>query len=83
MLALVLPYKPFVEKALFQAAPSELLPLACDATWEEGVSVLWNEVLLPLGYAPLAVSRLPYLCEGDLHSDFYALDDVILVLRKT
>ncbi len=82
MLALVLPYKPFVERALSQARPSERLPLSCSATWEEGVSILWSEVLRPLGYSPLAISRLPYLCEGDLHEEYYALDDVIFMLEK-
>ena len=43
---------------------------------------LWGRVLQPLGFSLVAVARLPYLCEGDLHSEFYWLDDAVLVLRK-
>lgn len=82
LIALVLPYKPFVENTFLQSKPAEELPISA-ASWEEGVSLLWSEVLRPLGYAPLAVSRLPYLCEGDMNSEYFALDDVVLVLQKT
>ena len=50
--------------------------------WEEGVGALWTHVLHPLGFTPVAVSRLPYLCEGDLHQEVYHLDDAVIVLRK-
>jgi len=50
--------------------------------WEEGLGALWTHVLCPLGFTPVAVTRLPYLCEGDFHQEFYYLDDAVLVLRK-
>ena len=81
LIALVLPYGPFVEKYSTQARPSEELPVD-NSSWEAGVNTLWENVLRPLGYSPLAVSRVPYLCEGDMDTEYYALDDVLLALRK-
>ena len=81
IIALVLPYEPFVENHSMKSDPSEQLPIY-KHSWE-GVSCLWKEVLEPLGYSPLAITRLPYFCEGDINADYYTLDDAILVLRKT
>lgn len=81
VIALVLPYEPFVENHSLQSEPSEELPIN-NTSWETGVSSLWEEVLKPLGYTPLALSRVPYLCEGDMNQDYYALDDAILVLKS-
>lgn len=61
--------------------PSETLPMDGDA-WEDDVSSLWTEVLKPMGFNLEAVTRLPYICEGDLDVDYYALDDAVLVLSK-
>ena len=52
------------------------------ASWEEEVANLWINLLHPLGLELRAVTRLPYLCEGDTQEEFYSLDDVFLVLRK-
>lgn len=81
VIALVLPYEPFVENHSLQSEPSEELPID-NTSWETGVSSLWEKVLKPLGYTPLALSRVPYLCEGDMNQDYYALDDAILVLKS-
>jgi SAM-dependent methyltransferase len=81
ILAVVLPFKPFVEKGARQTQPSECLPVR-GGKWEEGVCDLVSEVLQPLGFSLMSLSKLPYLCEGDLHSDFFALQDAILVLSK-
>lgn len=82
VIALVLPYGPFVENHSLQAEPSEVLPID-NESWEEGVTSLWKHVLSPLGYTPLALSRVPYLCEGDMGTNYYALDDAVFVLRRT
>ena len=82
ILALVLPYDPFVERGLLKVPPTECLPIL-SKTWEEGVAKLWTKVLRPMGFEPLAVARVPYLCEGDLHVEYYSLDDAVLVLRKS
>ena len=64
-----------------QATPTEKLPVRGER-WEEGVSDLVTGVLQPLGFSLLSVSKLPYLCEGDLHNDWFILQDIILVLSK-
>ena len=61
--------------------PSEVLAVEGEG-WEEGVCALWTNVLRPLGLTPVAITRLPYLCEGDLHEEFYYLDDAVIVLKK-
>ena len=81
ILALVLPYDPFVEHGLLKLPPTEFLPIS-STTWEGGVTKLWTKVLRPIGFEPLALARVPYLCEGDIHVEYYSLDDVIFVLRK-
>ncbi len=82
VIALVHPYEPFVERHMSQSRPSEELPIS-NESWERGVSSLWENVLRPLGYAPLAISRVPYMCEGDFNQGYYTLDDALLVLKKT
>ena len=82
LLALVLPYEPFVEKGPAQAEPVESLPLTKVEGWEDGVKTVWESTLKPLGFELVSVSRLPYLCEGDLNQDYYSLDDAVFVLRK-
>ncbi len=82
IIALVLPYEPFVENHSRQSEPLEELPLD-NGCWEMGVSSLWERVLSPLGYTPLAISRLPYFCEGDMSTDYYMLADCIFILRRT
>lgn len=64
-----------------QAQPSEKLPVR-SGKWEEGVCELVKDVLQPLGFSLVSVSKLPYLCEGDLHTDWFALQDIVLVLTK-
>ena len=81
ILALVHPYDPFVERGLLKLPPSECLPVS-SKSWEEGVATLWTKVLQPMGFEPLALARVPYLCEGDLHVEYYSLDNAIVVLRK-
>ncbi len=82
LLTLVLPYQPFVESWASQAPPTEVLPLNEGDCWEEGVGELWEKTLKPLGFELMAVSRLPYLCEGDLNQDYFSLDDAVFVLKK-
>lgn len=81
IIALVLPYQPLVETYSIQTHPTEQLPLS-NSSWEENVSTLWKKVLQPLGYLPVAVSRVPYISEGDLNKNYYTLDDVIFVLKR-
>jgi len=50
-------------------------------TFEEQVTSLVENVLVPAGFEVETFSRLPYLCEGDMYHSFYTLNDVILVLK--
>lgn len=81
IIALVLPFAPFVEQGARKVQPSETLEIQGDS-WEEGVATLWKNVLAPLSFQPVALARLPYISEGDLSKDYYILDNAVLVLRK-
>lgn len=50
-------------------------------TWEEQVTNFSNEVFRVVGFEVEAVTRLPYLCEGDMYKDYYVLDDAVFVLK--
>lgn len=36
-----------------------------------------------MGFKVEAVTRLPYLCEGDMYNDYYVLDDAVFVLKAS
>lgn len=42
---------------------------------------LSSEVFSKVGLEVEAVTRLPYLCEGDMYKDYYLLNDAVFVLR--
>ena len=50
-------------------------------TWEEQVTSMSNDVFREAGLVVEAVTRLPYLCEGDMYKDYYVLDDAVFVLK--
>lgn len=78
LLAIVLPFSPYVE---FGVGNHQMQHLnICGKTFEEQVQSLTKNVLEPLGYVLERFSRLPYLCEGDLHHSFYYLSDAVFVL---
>ena len=111
ILALVLPFKPFVENSESSSfvpnhilqmrtgdgtygKPIEALDISGD-TWEENVESLgrlitwvltWRDgraaedVFGPLSLRVDAVSRTPYLCQGDNFKPYYVLRDTIFVL---
>ncbi|XP_042874645.1 protein-L-histidine N-pros-methyltransferase-like [Penaeus japonicus] len=81
VVALVLPFSPYVEYGAADNLPSEELGIT-GSTIEEQVNSLANEVFPSLGFQLDRWSRLPYLCEGDLDQAFYWLPDVVLVLKK-
>jgi len=82
LLAVVLPFRPFVEKGIYKLQPTEQLHLSRNATWELAVEEMWQKVLMPLGFKLEALARVPYLCQGDLFSSIYLLDDAIFVLSS-
>lgn len=80
LLALVLPYRPFVYDGTLTREPAERLPLR-DDTWEGATNELVEMVLQPLGFEIEYCSRAPYLSGGDAYQALYELDDVVLVCR--
>ena len=80
LLAVVLPFRPFVEDGTERREPAELLHLPPNGSFEESLDQLWREVLQPLGFRLEAVSRVPYMSDGDTRCPVYVLDDALLVL---
>lgn len=80
LIALVLPYRPFVYDQGAPRAPAERLAITTEE-WELSVCELVNTCLLPLGLEVVTLSRAPYLSGGDANHALYELDDVIVVCR--
>ena len=82
ILAIVVPFRPFVENADgTRSQPDERLDVPSAGSWESGVDALWTELIAPLGFDLVALSRVPYISEGDHLYDAYVLDDAVFVLR--
>ncbi|XP_053550833.1 protein-L-histidine N-pros-methyltransferase isoform X2 [Bombina bombina] len=79
ILALVLPFHPYVENGGKWEKPAEVMEVT-GKVWEEQVNSL-ADVFQEAGFAVEALTRLPYLCEGDMYNDYYVLDDAVFVLR--
>eukprot|EP00899_Mesostigma_viride_P004850 jgi/Mesvir1/14366/Mv09768-RA.1 len=80
LLAVVLPFKPFVEIGTERRAPTEVLPVPCCGTWESAVEALVEKVLLPCGFAVQRIARAPYLSRGHVGAPVLSLDDAVFVL---
>lgn len=80
LLALVLPYQPFVYDGGSSVEPTERLPLT-GSDWEACVGELCERVIEPLGLEVEVITRVPYLSGGDARRPLYELDDVVLVCR--
>eukprot|EP00301_Raphidiophrys_heterophryoidea_P002332 c11085_g1_i2.p1 GENE.c11085_g1_i2~~c11085_g1_i2.p1 ORF type:complete len:228 (-),score=60.40 c11085_g1_i2:288-971(-) len=89
VLAVVLPWCPFVEDGTQQKAPVEQLDLPpgcpCQGVsrmpFEQCVSLFEARVLRECGLYLEHVARCPYLCKGDAYNPFYSLDDAVFVCR--
>ena len=86
IVALVLPWCPFVENGTKQDVPSEDLNMdggRCKArnSFEEAVNTIIDNVFLPHGYNVKAWTRLPYICAGDTYQRYYVLTDAFFVLE--
>ncbi|XP_041454107.1 methyltransferase-like protein 9 [Lytechinus variegatus] len=81
IMAVVLPFKQFVEHGSNQNKPSEVIEIQGE-TWEEQVQHLVQEVIQPAGFQVRSFSRVPYLCEGDATEPFYHLNDALFVLER-
>lgn len=81
LIAVVLPFRPFVERGTRKVPPKERLPLSTNATWEASVGLMWEHVLKPAGFNLEAAARVPYISQGDAVAPVYVLDDAVFVLR--
>ncbi|OWR49528.1 Methyltransferase protein 9 [Danaus plexippus plexippus] len=77
LLALVLPFKPYVEVTT-DHKPEERLPIA-GATFEEQAASFIRFMKDEIGFELSSWSRTPYLCEGDFAQAYYWLDDSVYV----
>ncbi|XP_061563779.1 methyltransferase-like protein 9 isoform X2 [Cololabis saira] len=82
ILAAVLPFQPYVEIGGKWERPKEHLKVK-GKTWEEQVTSMSKKVFRKVGLEVEAVTRLPYLCEGDMYNDYYVLDDAVFVLKAS
>ncbi|KAK7114058.1 hypothetical protein V1264_000184 [Littorina saxatilis] len=80
LVALVIPFRPYVEFDSEDHVPTENLRIT-GATFEEQVAQLTTGVFQPAGFEVEAFTRVPYLCEGDLKHSFYVLNDALFVLK--
>lgn len=80
LIALVLPLNQFVEANGPTYAASETIVVE-GQTMEEQVDSLVKCVFEPLGYKLKSWTRVPYLCEGDIHKDWYFMIDIVLLLQ--
>ncbi|XP_059080654.1 protein-L-histidine N-pros-methyltransferase-like isoform X1 [Tigriopus californicus] len=77
-LAVVLPFKPYVEFAA-DHTPKQKIPFA-SRTFEGQVQEL-QKILNQLGFEIVRWTKVPYLCEGDLSSSVYNLNDAVFILK--
>ncbi|XP_054609994.1 protein-L-histidine N-pros-methyltransferase isoform X2 [Dunckerocampus dactyliophorus] len=82
ILAAVLPFQAWVEVGGTWERPKEHL-IVQGKTWEEQVTILSCDIFQMAGFEVEAVTRLPYLCEGDMYEDYYVLDDAVFVLKAS
>ncbi|XP_077482244.1 protein-L-histidine N-pros-methyltransferase isoform X2 [Stigmatopora argus] len=80
ILAAVLPFQAFVEVGGKWLRPQEHIKVH-GKTWEEQATKLSQDVFKKAGFEVETLTRLPYLCEGDMYKDYYVLDDAVFVLK--
>ncbi|CAF0830967.1 unnamed protein product [Adineta steineri] len=79
IVSLVLPFKPYFEYNN-NHRPNESIQIEGDLPEEQINSLLLN-IFQPLGFYLKKLTRLPYLCEGDIERSYYFLSDYIFVLE--
>ncbi|KAI5645494.1 DREV methyltransferase domain-containing protein [Phthorimaea operculella] len=82
LLALVLPYKPYVEVNP-DHKPEERLPINGQDSFEEQVASFVSFMRSEVGFELVSWTRAPYLCEGDFAQAYYWLDDSVYVFKPT
>ena len=64
------------------ASAKESLPHCDSYKWEENVHCVVSQLFEPAGFRLRALSRVPYLSEGDLSTPYYTLDEALLLLER-
>jgi hypothetical protein len=70
LLAVVFPFSQYVEFGGQQTQPFEPIELN-GSTIEEQIGEFAETVLKPQKFQIIRWTRLPYLCQGDMHQSFY------------
>ena len=79
MVALVLPYKGTVEEGNTWVSQQDPMPIR-GISVEEQLSCFITKVLEPMGFELNFVTKVPYLCTGDLYAKYYSLTDCLMTL---
>ena len=79
VVAVVLPFKPYVEFDSDDHNPLQKLDIGGEGFEEQASSAA--RVFESEGFEVLSWSRVPYLCEGDLAKSVYSLDDSVFLLK--
>mmetsp|Transcript_23870 Transcript_23870/g.42066 ORF Transcript_23870/g.42066 Transcript_23870/m.42066 type:complete len:304 (+) Transcript_23870:107-1018(+) len=87
VLAVVLPWCPFVENGTKQERPSEELNMAgasCrdKASFETSLRGLVLNEISQMGLEIVSISRVPYISQGDNYKPYYVLWDSIIVCKR-
>jgi len=80
LLALVIPYYPYVESGREQLEPEEYMKIK-NTNFEIGVTSFIEKVLIPEGWNIINFARVPYISEGDIYAPYYVFDNVALTMR--
>jgi SAM-dependent methyltransferase len=80
LIALVLPYSPFVYDGPTTRPPKERLPIH-QKGFEASTVEMLNLALRGLGLDIITMSRAPYLSGGDQGRELYELDDLLVLAR--
>ncbi|GAB6030663.1 hypothetical protein CHUAL_007519 [Chamberlinius hualienensis] len=82
LLAFVTPFQPYVEFGHNGTnLPIERMNVT-GVKFEEQVNTFYENVLKPLNLEIVRWTKLPYLCEGNLHQSFYWLTDAVFIIRQ-
>jgi len=79
IVALVLPFKPYVESNPPTHKPSEPIHIKGGTTEQQLESAVG--VIEAAGFQLVSWSRVPYLCEGDLNKSIYQLNDFVIIFK--
>jgi hypothetical protein len=84
ILAVVFPFSPYVEDGTGTREPEEKIDLKLGhrPSWEASVNAFKERVLDNVGLTIRAVSKVPYVSEGDYNKDWYTITDAIFVLSQ-